>query len=99
MSVKPSYLLSFVLVLALVSSASALVVKSGEVVTYYTRTRIPDGNTMVETGGTLIFKARLDFDGGDELHIYGTVISEDTCKFPDSSEYQGVKVFIYNEGV
>ena len=85
MSVKSTYVISFVLVLAFVSSASALVVKSGEVVTYDNRTRIPDGNTLVEAGGTLIFKARLDFDGGDELHIYGTVISEDTCKFPDSS--------------
>jgi hypothetical protein len=99
MSVKSTYLMSFVLILALVSSASALVVKSGEIVTYDTRTRIPDGNTIVEAGGTLILKARLDFDGGDELHIYGTVISEDTCKFPDSSGYQGVKAFIYNGGV
>jgi len=99
MSVKPTCLISFVLVLTLISSASALVVKSGEVVTYDTRTRIPDGNTIVEAGGTLIFKDRLDFDGGDELHIYGTVISENTCKFPDSSGYQGVKVFIYNGGL
>jgi hypothetical protein len=99
MSVKSTCLISFVLVLALVGSASALVVKSGEVVTYDNRTRIPDGNTIVEAGGTLIFNARLDFDGGDELHVYGTVISEDTCKFPDSSGDQGVKVFIYNGGV
>jgi len=89
----------FVLVLCLVSSASALVVKCSETVTYENRTRIPDGNTVVEAGGTLIFKARLDFDGGDELHIYGTVISEDTCKFPDSSGYQGAKAFIYNGGL
>jgi len=99
MSVKSTCLISFVLVLALVGSASALVVKSGEVVTYDNRTRIPDGNTIVEAGGTLIFRARVDFDGGDELHIYGTVISEDTCKFPDSSGDQGVKAFIYNGGL
>jgi hypothetical protein len=92
-------LTSFALVLCLVNSASALVVKSGETKTYDSRTRIPDGNTVVEAGGTLIFKARLDFDGGDELHIYGTVISEDTCKFPDSSGYQGAKAFIYNGGL
>ncbi|MHC4587477.1 MAG: hypothetical protein ACYS3N_23370, partial [Planctomycetota bacterium] len=99
MSVRPTCLISFVLVLAMVNSASALVVKSGEVVTYDNRTRIPDGNTIVEAGGTLIFKARVDFDGGDELHVYGTVISEDTCKFPDSSGDQSVKAFIYNGGV
>ena len=96
---KLSYVTSFVLVLGLHSSASALVVKSGETITYESRTRIPDGNTVVEAGGTLIFKARLDFDGGDELHVYGTVISENTCKFPDSSGYQGVKAFIYNGGL
>jgi len=96
---KLSYVISLVLVLGLYSGASALVVKSGETITYESRTRIPDGNTIVETGGTLIFKARVDFDGGDELHVYGTVISEDTCKFPDSSGYQGVKAFIYNGGL
>ena len=96
---KLSYVTSFVLVLGLYSGVSALVVKSGDTITYESRTRIPDGNTVVEAGGTLIFKTRLDFDGGDELHIYGTVISEDTCKFPDSSGYQGVKVFIYNGGL
>ena len=96
---KLSYVISFVLVLGLYCDASALVVKSGETITYDSRTRIPDGNTVVEAGGTLIFKARLDFDGGDELHVYGTVISEDTCKFPDSSGYQGVKAFIYNGGL
>jgi len=99
MSGKLPCLISFVSVLALASGASALVVKSGETITYNSRTRIPDGNTMVEAGGTLIFEARLDFDGGDELHVYGTVISEDTCKFPDSSGSQGVKVFIYNGGM
>jgi len=31
-------------------------VKSGETVTYDSRTRIPDGNTVVEAGGTLIFR-------------------------------------------
>jgi len=96
---RSTCLISSVLVLVFVSCASALVVKSGEVVTYDNRTRIPDGNTIVEPGGTLIFKDRLDFDGGDELHVYGTVISEDTCKFPDSSGDQGVKVFIYNGGL
>jgi len=99
MSGKSAYLISLILVVALGTGASALIVKSGEIVTYDTRTRIPDGNTVVEAGGTLIFKARLDFDGGDELHIYGTVISEDTCKFPDSSGYQGAKAFIYNGGL
>ena len=99
MTEKLTYLISFVSVLCLANGASALVVKSGDTITYDSRIRIPDGNTVVEAGGTLIFKARLDFDGGDELHIYGTVISEDTCKFPDSSGYQGVKAFIYNGGL
>ncbi len=99
MSWKLTCLISLVSVLALAHGASALVVKSGETVTYNARTRIPDGNTVVEAGGTLIFKARLDFDGGDELHIYGTVISENTCKFPDSSGSQHVKAFIYNGGL
>jgi hypothetical protein len=57
-SKKLIYLMFVVLVLGLDSSASALVVKSGETVTYDSRTRIPDGNTVVEAGGTLIFKDR-----------------------------------------
>ncbi|MHC4496736.1 MAG: hypothetical protein ACYSYM_13035 [Planctomycetota bacterium] len=96
---KTFFLISLALVTVLASNASALVVKSGETVTYNSRTRIPDGSTTVEAGGTLIFEARLDFDGGDELHVYGTVISKDTCKFPDSSGSQGVKAFIYNGGL
>jgi hypothetical protein len=98
-SEKLTCLISFVAVLVLASGASALVVKSGETITYNTRTRIPDGNTVVQAGGTLIFTARLDFNGGDELHVYGTVISKNTCKFPDNSGYQGVKAFIYNGGL
>jgi hypothetical protein len=92
-------LISIVLVLGLASSASALVVKSGETVTYDSRTRIPDGNTVVEAGGTLIFKDRVDFDAGDELHVYGTVISEQRSAFPDSSGCQDVKAFIYKGGL
>ncbi|MFB0525228.1 MAG: discoidin domain-containing protein, partial [Phycisphaerae bacterium] len=96
---KLFYLVSFVLVLGLASSASALVVKSGETVTYDSRTRIPDGNTVVEAGGTLIFKDRVDFDAGDELHVYGTVISEQRSAFPDSGGCQDVKAFIYKGGL
>ncbi|MHC4173719.1 MAG: discoidin domain-containing protein [Planctomycetota bacterium] len=96
---KLIYLISFVLVLGLANSASALVVKSGKTVTYDSRTRIPDGNTVVEAGGTLIFKDRVDFDAGDELHVYGTVISEGRSAFPDSQGCQDVKAFIYKGGL
>jgi hypothetical protein len=97
-SKKLIYLMFVVLVLGLDSSASALVVKSGETVTYDSRTRIPDGNTVVEAGGTLIFKDRVDFDAGDELHVYGTVISG-IGAFPDSQGSQDVKAFIYMGGL
>ncbi|MCH8219532.1 MAG: hypothetical protein IH892_22485 [Planctomycetes bacterium] len=96
---KLVYPISFVLVLGLASSASGLVVKSGETVTFDFRTRIPDGNTVVEAGGTLIFKDRVDFDAGDELHVYGTVISEQRSAFPDSGGCQDVKAFIYEGGL
>lgn len=94
-------LVSIVIVLGLVSSASALVIT--DTVTWGDRTSIPgqsDGGVEVMDGGKLIATARVDHDGPGWLIIRsgGVVEFNDQYKLPDDDQGSGNTPKIYIEG-